>query len=63
MKMTKQDREKAMAIRKQIIVCDRCGKEVYKPYTFGAMLLCHACHVKAKTASRVHPDQMPLFQL
>ena len=63
MKMTKQDRERALANRKQIVVCDQCGKEIYRPYPFGSLLLCHACHLKAKAASRVHPDQMALFQL
>lgn len=62
MKMTRQDREAILEHRKQTVVCDRCGKEVYRPYPFGSLLLCHACHNQAKTASQVHPDQMPLFR-
>ena len=62
MKMTKTDRNKILAIRKQTIICEQCGQEVYRPYPFGSLLLCHACHGKAKAASRVHPDQLALFQ-
>lgn len=63
MSMTKKDRERVLVHRKQNVVCDQCGQEIYRPYPFGSLLMCHACHSKAKAASRVHPDQLPLFHL